>query len=124
MKYNKKTKIAILGVSKDETKYGHKIFKDLLENGYDVVGLNRKGGVLLGEKIYKSLFDLDFKPDLVIFVLKPSIGILVLKHIVKLGIKNVWLQPGASSDKMIVFAKENKLNLSYTKCFMVEQGIW
>ena len=124
MKYNQKTKIAVVGVSKNPQKYGYKIFKDLLDNSYNVTGLSRKGGEILGEKIYKSLLELDEKPELVIFVLRPNIGFLVLKQIQKLGISNVWLQPGASSEEMVDYSKENKINLVNNSCFMVEQGLW
>jgi len=124
MQFNKQTKIAVVGVSKDETKYGHKIFKDLLENSYNVTGLNRKGGEILGKKIYKSLTELEELPELVIFVLRPNIGILVLKQVNKLGIKNVWLQPGASSQEMVDYAQENDINLIHNACFMVKQDLW
>lgn len=56
--------IAVVGVSENTEKYGFKIFKDLIENGYKVKGINPKDGKILGKKIYKNLKELEIVPDL------------------------------------------------------------
>ncbi len=124
MLYDQKTKIAVIGISADEEKYGHRIFRDLLGVNYTVVGVNPKGGEILGQKIYKSLEELPEKPELLLVVVPPDIGISVLQSAVVLGITDVWLQPGAESEELLRFAQENNLKLTHTDCFMVAHGIW
>lgn len=124
MNYSNKTQITLVGVSENTKKYGHKIFKDLLAANYDVVGINPKGSTILNQKIYKSLQEVNRNTQLLIMVVPPQIGINVIKEANKLGIKNVWLQPGAQSDVIIKYATTNNINLTYNKCFMVEQNLW
>lgn len=118
------SKIALVGVSESPEKYGHKIFKDLLAANYDVIGINPKAKEILDQKIYPSLRSLNFKPDLVIIVVPPSIALVILREINELKIKNVWMQPGSESDEAIKFAQEAEINLVVNSCIMVEQGLW
>jgi len=115
--------IAIVGVSGDADKYGHKIFRDLLNAGYPVKGINPKGGFVLGHNLYKSLEELEPKPDLVITVVHPDITEKVVEQCNKLGIKNLWMQPGSDSAKALEKAKKYGIN-AITACFMVRKGVW
>ena len=124
MQYNKKTKIAVIGVSTDPEKYGHKIFRDLITAGYTVVGVNPKGSTILNQKIFTTLEEIPEKPELLLIVVHPNVGMSVLQNAVKLGITDVWLQPGAKSDELLQFALDNNLRLTHTDCFMVAHGIW
>ena len=64
---------AVMGVSlTDPSKYGTRIFKDLLAAGYRVYAVNPKGGELLGNPVYKTLAELPATPDGVIMVLPPA----------------------------------------------------
>ena len=117
------TLIAVVGVSEDAGKYGYKIFRDLLNSGYPVKGVNPKGGFILGRNIYKSLEEIETKPDLVITVVPPDITEKVVEQCNKLGIKNLWMQPGSDSAKAVKKAKEYDIN-AITACFMVKEGIW
>ncbi|GIK84182.1 MAG: CoA-binding protein [Patescibacteria group bacterium] len=124
MQYNQNTKIAVVGVSANPDKYGHKVFRDLLRSEYNIVGINPKGGVILNQKIYPSLLDLPEIPELVILVVPPEVGMSVLESALDLGVTNVWLQPGAESDELIKFAQDNNLDITHHACFMTTQGIW
>ncbi|GAG72944.1 unnamed protein product [marine sediment metagenome] len=44
--------IAVVGVSRDEEKFGFKVFNDLLRKGQNVYGVNPNTKVVLGQKIY------------------------------------------------------------------------
>lgn len=38
--------IAVVGVSENYQKFGFKIFRDLLKHGFNVVGVNPRGGMV------------------------------------------------------------------------------
>lgn len=124
MENYKKKKIAIVGVSEDSQKFGYKIFRDLLKEGYNVEGINPKGGRIFEKEIYKSLNDLNKKPQLVITVVPPSVTDKVVDDCIKLGIKEIWMQPGSESKKAIEKAVKNGVKVTSNQCFMVEEGIW
>ncbi|MCB9813222.1 MAG: CoA-binding protein [Pseudomonadales bacterium] len=124
MKNYKNEKIAIVGVSQNQEKYGHKIFRDLIQANYNVLGINPKEKLILGQTIYPDLDSLPYIPNLVILVVPPKISLEILNECAVLGIKKVWLQPGAESSEAIIFAKNNNINLSVNLCFMAEQDLW
>jgi predicted CoA-binding protein len=116
--------IAVVGVSSDTHKFGYKIFKDLLDRGFHVEGINLKNGTLLGKKIFKNLSGMPKKPDLVLMVVAPEQAEIVMTECIKLGIKEVWIQPGAESDNAIEKAKQAGMSVISNSCFMVSNKIW
>lgn len=123
MNVNEYKLIAVVGVSGDASKYGHKIFRDLLNSGYPVKGVNPKGGFVLGSNIYKSLSELEKRPDLVITVVPPSVTEQVVEECNALGVKTVWMQPGSESRAAIEKAGTYGIK-TIAACFMVVKGVW
>jgi len=115
--------IAVVGVSDDASKYGHKIFRELLNAGYPVKGVNPKGGFVLGNSLYKSVSELQPRPDLVITVVPPGVTEAVVEECNKLGIKNIWMQPGSESAAAVEKAAEYGIKTTQA-CFMVQKGVW
>jgi predicted CoA-binding protein len=124
MNITKQTPIAVVGVSHDPEKYGAKIFRDLVEAGYQVVGVNPKGGQVAGQNLVVSLATIQPKPELVITVVPPTITEQVVAECLRLGIKQVWMQPGSESTTAIELAKKNDLEVISQACFMVQQQLW
>lgn len=115
--------IAVMGVSDDASKYGHTIFRDLLNAGFPVKGVNPRGGFVLGQHIYKALGEIELRPDLVITVVPPPVTEQVVEDCNKLGIKTVWMQPGSESDAALEKARTYGIK-TVTACFMVQKGVW
>jgi len=115
--------IAVVGVSDDASKYGHKIFRDLLNAGYPVKGVNPRGGFVLGNNLYKSLTEIEPRPDLVLTVVPPAATALLVEECNKLGIKNIWMQPGSESTAALEKAKTYGIK-TVSACFMRIKGVW
>ncbi len=116
--------IVVIGVSEREEKFGFKIFRDLLKEGFKVEGVNPRGGEVLGKKIYYNLKELSIPVDLVITVVPHEVTERVVEQCRQLGIKEIWMQPGSESDKAINLAKQYGIKVVHNACFMVEEGIW
>jgi hypothetical protein len=119
----KKT-IAVIGVSHKEDKFGYRIFRDLLKSGYDVRGVNPAGGEVLGQKIYRSLPELDPAPEMVITVVNPSVTERIVEECRQRGIKEIWMQPGSESGLAVEKARACGMQVTYNACYMVHEGIW
>ena len=124
MHIEKENLIVILGVSDNTDKYGYKIFKDLLEAGYKIKGINPKGGEVLGRAIYKNLEEIGEKPDLVITVVKPEITLAAVKKCAEMNIKKIWMQPGSESEEAITEAKNLGMEVISNACFMIIKKVW
>lgn len=120
----KKKIIAVVGVSHKENKFGFRIFRDLAQNGFNVVGVNPTDGEIAGRKIYSSLKEISVKIDLVITVVPAQVTERIVDECKEMGIKEIWMQPGSESDAAIEKAKKYGIEVVSSACFMVEKGIW
>lgn len=114
-------KVALVGATDREEKYGNVILKFLKRyTNYDLYPVNPNLGSdeLLGLKVYPSLRDIPEKLDLVVTVVPPKITDQILQEAIALGIPNFWCQPGASTAQIEDMAK-GKINLVRDECIMV-----
>ena len=112
-------KFAVIGATDNAEKYGNRIFKNLTGRGYEVYPVNPGLKEIEGVKCYPTLTDIPVKVDVVDFVVPPKVTESILKECKKLGLKNIWLQPGSESDAAIAFCRDNKLKVVYGTCVML-----
>ena len=120
----KQKSIAVVGVSHKPEKYGYKIFKDMIEAGYNVKGISVRGGEVLGQKISKSLKELESVPDMVITVVPAQVTEQIVEECRQLGIKELWMQPGSESQAAIDKANQYGIQVTSNACIMIQKGLW
>jgi predicted CoA-binding protein len=118
---NTENVFAVVGASRDPEKYGHQVYRDLLNAGYKVYCVNPNADEILGNKCFPNLKVLPIKPDVVDFVVPSIITERMVKVCKKLGIMKVWMQPGSESEVAIRFCEENSMDVVYGVCIMVER---
>lgn len=91
---------AVVGATLNPEKYGYRVLKDLSGAGYKIVGVNPHYQEIEGIKVYPSLQSVPQKPEIVIFVVSPPVGLKMLDEVAELGINKVWFQPGAESQEI------------------------
>jgi len=120
--------IAMVGVSKNNTKTSTIVMKYMQKYGFKVIPVNpnAKGEKILGEEVFAKLEDIKTSVDIV-DVFRPSVeAIKIAEETVKIGAKVLWLQLGIRSDeaKNLVEAKnieyiENRCTkMEYQKLFL------
>lgn len=112
--------VAVVGASADDSKYGFKVFHDLLDKGVNVFPVNPSLQELLGVAAYPSLFELPEKPVLVVTVVPPQATEKIAGDVVDAGIGWVWMQPGSDSEKAVKFLKDNDVKVTRKACIMKE----
>jgi predicted CoA-binding protein len=110
---------AVVGVSTDPAKFGYQIFKSLQEAGYRVYGVNPKAGVVDGQTIYPSLAALPEAPEVVDIVVPPRVTEQVVRECARLGLRRVWMQPGAESEAALRYCHEHGIAVVSGTCAMV-----
>jgi len=118
---NTENVFAVVGASRDPEKYGHQIYRDLLNAGYRVYCVNPNADEVLGEKCFPNLEVLPIIPDVVDVVVPPKITERIVKICKKLEITKVWMQPGSESEAAIRFCEENSIEVVHGVCVMVER---
>ncbi len=117
------TTVAVVGATDNLMKYGSVIYRDLKRKGYSVFPVNPNRTEVDGDKAYPTLDKLPASPTIVNIVVPPSVTIRVLKKSLELGLKNVWLQPGAESPESLAFLQEHGFNYLANACIMVESRL-
>jgi len=112
-------RFAIVGATDNPEKYGHQIFKNLKNRGYEVYPVNPKLKELEGTRCYASLANIPVKVDVVDFVVPPGVTEEILKECKELGLNSIWLQPGSESEAAIAFCRKNSLKVVHDVCVML-----
>lgn len=100
---------AVLGINENPQGYANLIYDRLLKRGKTVAGVNALYTTLPNKEVYTSLHKLPFKPDVVVSVVRPEVGIFYLDEMRNYGIKILWLQPGTFDDNLLKRAQEYKI---------------
>ena len=114
-------KIALVGASNDRSKFGNRIYRDLISKGYNVIPINPKDENIEGDKAYTSIQMMEELPDIVNFVVPPPIAMKVAQNAVELGVKYLWFQPGSESNEIENWLKDTDgIKYLINACIMVE----
>jgi len=109
---------AVVGVSTDHEKFGYVIWRNLQQKGYTVYPVNPKYDTIAGERCYRSLADVADRTDVVDVVVPPAVTEQIVRQCAELGLKRVWLQPGAQSAEAIRFCEEHGVQVVHHACVM------
>lgn len=112
--------IAVVGANDHPDKFGYRIYRDLKRKGYRVVPVNPNRATVDGDVCYARLEDLPERPDIVNIVIPPEAGRMILQDCLALGLRNVWLQPGAESRESLQFLEQHRFNYLANACIMVK----
>ncbi|KAJ2158894.1 hypothetical protein GGF46_003439 [Coemansia sp. RSA 552] len=105
-------RFVVVGASADPAKYGNKVLRWYISQNLPVTPLNPKAGKIEGIPCIKSLDELpeSNSPEAmgrvgVSVVTPPKVSEGVLEAAARLGIKQLWFQPGSEPDKLTEVAK-------------------
>jgi hypothetical protein len=111
--------IAVVGVSRNKTKFGNAIFTELVNRNYNVYPVNPNLNTFEGRKCYASLKDLPQGVECAILSVKPEEAKKIVVDAKEAGIKRIWFQQGCKSDEAICFCKENSINEIHNQCILM-----
>ena len=82
---------AVVGASRDPSRYGHRVLVALRKAGYRAYAVNPNADEVAGERAYPSLQDLPETPDVVDTVVPPAVTTRAVEETAALGVKRVWM---------------------------------
>lgn len=115
---------AVVGASRDRTKFGNRVFRSLRQAGYIVYPVNPRGGEVEGAEVYPALALLPQPPDVIDLVVPPAVTEQVVQQAHRLGLTRVWMQPGAESEAAIAYCQQHGMQVVYDACAMVHKRQW
>ena len=123
--------IAVVGLSRDPNKDSYKVSFYLKTKGYTIIPLNPYADQLLGEKSYKSFFDMPFelqKRIEIVDIFRPSKVIpVIVDEVIKLRNKHgspyvIWMQLNIINDAASKKARNSGFTVIMNRCMMIEHS--
>ncbi|NPA87292.1 CoA-binding protein [Caminibacter pacificus] len=113
--------IVVVGLSPKEHRASNQVAKYMQEKGYKIIPVYPREEFILGEKVYRSLDEIDFEVDIVDVFRKGEDTPPIVEKAVKLpGVKCVFLQEGVTNEKSKEIAENAGIFYVEDKCLMVE----
>jgi hypothetical protein len=111
--------IAVVGLSNNPDRPSHDVAGYLKRAGYRIIPVNPTIKEALGEKAYPTLRDVPEKVDVVQIFRRPEEVPAVVDDAIAIGVKVVWMQPGAENDEAAARAEKAGLIAVNGACMMV-----
>jgi predicted CoA-binding protein len=109
---------AVVGASKDRSKFGNITFRELRSRGKQVYPVNPRAREVEGETCYPSLAALPEPVDRVLIVVPPKLGESVVKEAEAAGLTHVWFQPGAESEEALAYCETHGMEAIAGHCIL------
>jgi predicted CoA-binding protein len=97
---------AVAGASTDRAKYGNKVLRSYQQAGRKVYGIHPRETLIEGAPTFARLADLPEKIDGLSIVTPPAVTEKLVEEAAALGVRRLWMQPGAESPAAIARARE------------------
>ena len=111
---------AVVGASRDPSKYGFLVYRSIKSAGKTAFPVNPKAAEVDGDRCYPSLSVLPQRPEVAVLVVPPPVTEAAVAECARLGIMQVWMQPGAESEAAVMACRENGIQVvAGGPCLMV-----
>jgi uncharacterized protein len=120
--YARTKTIAVVGTSADESKPAHEIPRYLQSQGYRIVPVNPRGGVILGEPVASSLDDVEGPVDVVDVFRPADEAPAIAEQAIEIGARVLWLQLGIASAEAKHLAEAAGLTVVMNRCMGATHG--
>jgi predicted CoA-binding protein len=112
-------KLAIAGVSRDPKKFGHIVFKQLREKGFEVYPIHPGTDNIEGIPCFRSVGSLPLNVhSLLIITPKKHTKDIVAEAMAK-GIDNIWIQQMSETPEAIALTNTKSVNLITHECILM-----
>jgi predicted CoA-binding protein len=114
---------AVAGASTNRSKYGNKVLRCYLQNGREAIPVHPHEPLIEGLTAYPTLEAIGRSVHGISIITPPPVTYRIVQSAIVLGIKNMWMQPGAESSDAVEEAKSAGVNvISGGPCILVVLG--
>lgn len=103
--------VAVVGASSDRRKFGNKALRAYKAEGYRVIPVNPNEDEVEGIPTYGSVLDVPGHIDVATVYVQPDVALSLLPEFERKQIPEIWMNPGADSDEVLIEAHRLKLNV-------------
>ena len=111
--------LAMVGISAGGKGFGNMAYKELKARGYRVLPVHPGTETVQGDRCWHSLAELPEKVERLLVMVAPGQVEGVLREAAASGVRQVWLQQGASSPSALEFCKANGMDVVDGHCILM-----
>jgi uncharacterized protein len=111
--------LAMVGISAGGKGFGNAAYKELKARGYRVLPVHPAADSVQGDRCWRSLSDLPEKVERLLVMVEPARAEAVVREAAAAGVRQVWLQQGASSPAALEFCKANGMTAIDGHCILM-----
>lgn len=112
--------VAVVGVSPDPDRPSHVVADFLKAQGYRMIPVTPKGGVILGETVYPNLTSIPEKVEVVDIFRRPEDVPPIVDEAISIEAKVVWMQEGIVNEEAAAKARAAGLTVVMDHCMKQE----
>ncbi len=114
---------AVVGASRDRSKYGNKVLRAYLQHGRPVFPVNPSCDMVEDLPAFPNLAALPASVHGISVITPPEVTEAIVEEAGQLGIQHIWMQPGAESPAAVTRATELGMNvIAGGPCLLVLLG--
>jgi predicted CoA-binding protein len=102
---------AVVGASNDRNKYGNIVFRALIDSGRNTFPIHPTASTVESATAYPLLSEAPEVPEAVSIVTRPEVTRQIVSEAARLGVRVVWMQPGAEDAEASRIARDAGLPL-------------
>lgn len=113
----------VVGASSNREKYGNKVLRCYLQNERKAIPVNPKEPTVEGVRSVATVRELPPEVESISVITPPPVTEQVVAAAIEKGIKNIWMQPGAESEKAVALCEQAGVNvIGDGSCVLVVMG--
>ena len=113
----------VVGASGDRDKFGNKVLRCYLKHGKKAIPVHPRESEVEGIAAVKSVSELPPEVGSISIITPPPVTEKVVEEAIAKGIRNIWMQPGAESQKAVETCRVHGINvIGDGSCLLVEWG--
>ena len=114
---------AVIGASSNRNKYGNKVLRCYMQHNMTVYPVHPIEQLVEDLPVFSSVSELPNEVNSISIITPPRVTEEVVKQAISKGIKNIWMQPGAESERAIQTCLDHKVNvIAKGPCILVLLG--
>lgn len=114
---NSKT-IAVIGLSDDPSRPSYGVSEYMQHQGYRIIPVHPTAQTVLGEKVYRSLRDIQDKIDIVDVFRRPDAVPAIVEEVIELKLPVLWLQETVVHEEAAEKARKAGVKVVMDRCIL------
>ncbi len=114
--------VAVVGASRQRSKYGNKCVRAFRDRGYEVFPINPSADEVEGLPALASLADLPVEPDRISLYLPPDQTRELIPQLARFPAAQVWFNPGCADTEILAAAAAAGIDV-HDGCSIVALGL-